>query len=313
MGMLYIDHMPILGTVVHEDTYEITADIKAISGEDIYPDSVLIFYRIDSGDYVQKTMTLESGDTWKGTIDNIDPGVHVDYYIYAADKSGRHTMHPYIGEPDPHEFYAFGLQTDILKLDPDTLRFITTDDALEGKELYIINIATNPIDVDYISPSSNGNPIYWWVEEMPNLPYTIQPDDTLTINVLVGIVTTQREGFVYDSILVEALDDQYYAIIAVNDDFVGEIEQKAMDGLEVYPNPFRSQLNFSFYLNSAEMVELQLYDQQGKLVYNTTTNLSSGKQTITLNRDQIDLKPGLYIYYLQSGKETITGKVIVEY
>jgi len=72
-------------------------------------------------------------------------------------------------------------------------------------------------------------------------------------------------------------------------------------------------LNFDFYLNSAEMVELQLYDQQGKLVYNTTTNLSSGKQTITLNRDQTDLKPGLYIYRLQSGNETITGKVIVEY
>jgi hypothetical protein len=273
---------------------------------------VLLYYRFGEGEFMHANMTFVSDDTWTGIIEDVEPGAHVDYYIYAADKSGRHMMHPYIGEPDPHEFYAFGLQTDILELNPDTLMYTTADDALEGKDLYIINISANPIDVDYILPESDGGSIYWWVEEMPSLPYTIQPEDTLTLKVMVGLTTSQREDYLYDSIFVTSLDDQYHAIIAVNTELVGVIEKNTIEGLEVFPNPFQSHLNFGFYLNTAETVELTLYDQQGRRIFSQSALLSSGKQTITFDTHELDLKPGLYIYHLQAGIETMTGKVVVE-
>jgi agmatine/peptidylarginine deiminase len=313
LGMLYIDHMPILGTVVFEESYELMAEINAISGADIYPDSVLIYYRTaDTGDFSAVNMTLESGDTWKGTITGVSPGDHVDYYIYAADESGRRMKHPYIGDPDPHEFYAFGLQTDILEVTPDTITFETPDDCVEGKTVHIINISNNPIDVEYISPESENGVFYWWVEELPNLPYTIQPDDTLTIDVFVALPLKAASEYTYDSLIIESLDDQYHCILEANNDLISVIDEEMIRGLEVYPNPFKDELNFSFEIMHAGEVNFEMYDRTGKLVYKKLENLPAGNQSLRLNTSGLDLSPGLYIYRIRTGTQMTTGKVIFE-
>jgi len=86
LGMLYIHHIPTMGTVAYHAEYEITADITACSGGGIYSDSVLVYYKINSGAFTSTTMELESGSTYTGIIENVMPNDTVSYYIYAADE-----------------------------------------------------------------------------------------------------------------------------------------------------------------------------------------------------------------------------------
>jgi agmatine deiminase len=310
LGMLYIDHMPILGTVIYEESYELTADIKAYSDEEIYPDSVLIYYRLDDGEFTSSTMTYQSGDTWKGYIEDVGPGDHVDYYIYVADESGRHMMHPYIGISDPHSFYAFGLQTDVLMLDPDTLSFETVEECIDGKELYVINISNNPIDVSYITPGSDGAEFMWWVDGIPDLPHTLDPDDTVTLQIFVGLPTAHREEYLFDDLVVTSLDDEYKCVIAGNSEIVGVDETGFDPAVEIFPNPFSKQVNFRFFMERPGNAELLIYDGSGRLIYHDIGNYSQGTQEIRLEANQLQVAEGMLFYKLKTTGQQQSGRVI---
>ncbi len=313
LGMLYIDHVPVLGTISYQNAIDLTADIYAYSGEDIYSDSVLIWYSIDSGDYQVANMTYENGNTWTGTITGLQPGDEVDYYLYAADKSGRHATHPYIGEPDPHEFTVISFFMDDLLLDPDTLLFLTYEDCLDGLPLHIINISSDTVEVSFIQSQPEDDwEFMWMVEEMPELPYDLPAGDTLTINVLIGIPTNYMGEMLQDTIVVDTPDDSFSSLLMVDSDLVGIVENPVGSSVAVYPNPFNEQLNFDFRLNTAAQVSLQIYDLSGKTVYNESRQFPAGKHTVSVNADQMKLTPGTYLYRLQVGKKVKTGKVVFE-
>ncbi len=312
LGMLYINHVPVLGTIPYQDSINLTADIYAYSGEDIYSDSVLIYYSIDSGDYQVANMEYESGNTWTGYITGLDPGDQVDYYLYAADKSGRHAMHPYIGEPDPHEFILFSLFTDDLELDPDTLLFLTFED-LGGLPLYIVNISSDTVEITYIQPEPEGDVEFMWtVEGMPELPYFLPAGDTLTIDVCIDLPTNYMGEMLQDTLVVETPDDSFSSLIMVDSDLLGAGEIQEEYNVEVYPNPFNERLNFNFRLNKATQVSLQLYDLSGKTIYNEIKSFPAGKHTVSVNAARLKLTPGTYLYRLQTGEEVKTGKVVFD-
>jgi PKD repeat protein/agmatine/peptidylarginine deiminase len=103
-GMLYINHMPLLGEKAVQSNYSITAEIIPYSGQPVTTNSVKVYYRVNSGSYQTVTMTHSGGDTYTGTIPGQTSGTQIGYYITAADGSGRTNNHPYIGSPDPHVF-----------------------------------------------------------------------------------------------------------------------------------------------------------------------------------------------------------------
>ena len=313
LGMLYIDHIPLLGTVPYQENIDLTADIIAYSGEDIYSDSVLIWYSIDSSDYQVANMFLESGDTWKGTIGNLSTGDHVSYYLYAADKSGRHAMHPYIGEPDPHEFTLFSAAPYNLSLVPDTLLFLTLDQCIDGIPLYLINTSDDTVDITYIKPESDESAGFMWnVEEMPELPYSLAGNDTLMLNVLVGVPVSAMGEMLQDTIFVETANHSYYSLIMVDSDLVGIGENAADNKVEVYPNPFSERLNFDFHLNTGGEVHLQIFDLNGKTVFNQIKSCPAGNHTFEINPEKLHLIPGAYLYRLQTEKNVKTGKVVLK-
>ncbi len=77
LGMLYIQHVPLLGTVGLQNNYEISADFIAYSGEDVYEDSAFIYYSVNGGDYMTAMMENDGGDTWTGEITGLDPGTRL--------------------------------------------------------------------------------------------------------------------------------------------------------------------------------------------------------------------------------------------
>lgn len=106
LGMLRINHVPLLGYQPLQTEYEILAEITAYSNQPVYPDSVFIIYSVNFGTWDTITMVNTMGNSWSGFIPGQVFGSQVEYYLFAADQSGRNETHPIIGLPDPHLFTA---------------------------------------------------------------------------------------------------------------------------------------------------------------------------------------------------------------
>lgn len=107
--MLSIKHHPLLSNVEQADSYTLEANIIAYSGAEIIADSVLLYYRVNPNIYTPfeaMTMTYTSGNEWSASIPSPEYGSTVQYYLHAADASGRSENYPFIGSPDPHVFYV---------------------------------------------------------------------------------------------------------------------------------------------------------------------------------------------------------------
>jgi len=104
-GMLWIHHLPLWGNLPSQTEYSVEATIVPLSAQPLYPDSVLVYYKIDNGSYMSVVMTTENDTNYVGVIPVV-PDSDIEYYIHAADQSGRSANHPYIGRPDPHEFHV---------------------------------------------------------------------------------------------------------------------------------------------------------------------------------------------------------------
>jgi len=62
--------------------------------------------------------------------------------------------------------------------------------------------------------------------------------------------------------------------------------------LSAVPNPMTASTSIQFTANQTETVQFVVYDQLGKLVYQTTHRVTPGKNEITLNRN--NLSTGIY-------------------
>ncbi len=84
------------------------------------------------------------------------------------------------------------------------------------------------------------------------------------------------------------------------------------DGLKVYPNPASDILNVELITSEKGEVILSLLDLSGKLIYHSVNNYSASEvftQTVDVN----DFVPGVYFLVVNSGKEQMTTKVIVQH
>jgi len=107
-GMLYIKHFPLLG--MHEITEDpvLNAEIKALSGQPLVSDSIMVYYRINNGIWQNVNMSSVGGNNFEASLSGLQNADTVDYYIFAKDQSGRRECHPYIGAADPHRFIVNG-------------------------------------------------------------------------------------------------------------------------------------------------------------------------------------------------------------
>lgn len=309
LGMLYINHMPLLGNVAYQENYEINAEIYSCTGQPVYTDSVFIYYSINGEDYQQTNMTFEGNDEFTGTIGGILPGDEIDYYLYAADWSGRRAKHPYIGEPDPHEFKPFGAVNQ-LNMTPDTLLFLNFDDMINGKMLNIINISNSDVSISDITQFGEFG---WYVEEMPQLPYIMEIDDTLQINVMWNLPVEMLVEFQSDTMYISTPAKTYKQLLMIDSDLLSSQKENFEYNFTVYPNPFSDNTNFRFISPGGEDVILDVFDISGKHVLHYKGMSTQGLNTINWkeNSDNFNILPlGMYVYKLSIGNEINTGKLL---
>jgi agmatine/peptidylarginine deiminase len=103
---LFIKHMPLLANQPELDDYLIEAEITAYSGQSIDNNSVKVFYRVNSGSYEEIGMAYQGDKLYSASIPGQDFGSQIEYYIEASDATGNTGRHPFIGSPDPHDFFV---------------------------------------------------------------------------------------------------------------------------------------------------------------------------------------------------------------
>lgn len=309
LGMLYINHMPLLGNVAYQENYEINAEIYSYSGQTIYTDSVFVYYSINGEEYEQTNMTYQGNDEFTGTISGVLPGDEIDYYVYAADISGRRAMHPYIGEPDPHEFKPFGAVNQ-LEMSPDTLLFLNYDDMGYGKMLNIVNISSSEVTITDITEFGEYG---YYVEEMPDLPYILEIDDTLKINVMWYLWVEMLGELQSDTMYITTPAKTYEQLLMIDSDLLSSQKDNFEYDFTVYPNPFNDNIKFEFLSPGDEDVILDIFDIRGRRVLHYTGETEQGLNTINweVNTDNYNKLPqGMYLYKLSTGNIVNNGKLL---
>ena len=107
--MLFIDHVPLYDTLNWDQDYLISTEIVDHSHAGLIPESLLVYYQVDSEQY--QSVLLQStvkSDSFFAFIPSQLPNSKISYFIKAADNSGRVETHPPVGAAGAHVFYTAG-------------------------------------------------------------------------------------------------------------------------------------------------------------------------------------------------------------
>ena len=98
----------------------------------------------------------------------------------------------------------------------------------------------------------------------------------------------------------------YSEPIAINVEFDGDDEQKV--SLEVYPNPFLTQLTINVNVERESVIEGGFYDAIGQLIKRVNSQTITAGQT-QINVETVDLPAGTYILNIRVDDQVIIEKI----
>lgn len=135
--MLFVDHVPVFDTEIYDEDYLVSATIEDHSGAGLIPESLLVYYSIDSSafDTVHLQATAKS-DSFYAYLPAQPPGTEIRYYLKAADNSGRIVCHPFIGEPGAHVFHVTGENVPPQIVSPDSFVCATYESLYYSPDIY---------------------------------------------------------------------------------------------------------------------------------------------------------------------------------
>jgi agmatine deiminase len=316
VGLLYIRHVPLSGDQPCETDYQINADIIACSQQPLKTDSILIYYSVNNGPFVTAAMSNTSSNHYSGIIPKQPAGSGVRYYLFAADESDRRASSPFIGPSDPFHFTT--VYTNLSTV-PDTLWFLTTDDAMNGKITQITNFTAGNISLDFVQQQGDVWP--WYVDSMSvsSLPYVIASGDSVAVRVKLILPLNQGELTQYyiDTLDILSANGPLQAIIMINKDLMTNVEENLQTvflGVN-YPNPVKELTIIPVTTSVQGMIDLDIFDIRGAWITNLASGVyPSGAHAFTWDvRDSDGNKvlPGIYFYRLASENKVETKRMVV--
>jgi len=290
--MLFVDHRDVVfGEQEWQDSIAITSKFIAYSGQALKQDSLLIYYRIDGGNYQVAHMTAtDNADEYTGYIKGYQGESEIDYYVFGADESGHRYQQPVFGELDPHHF-TMEAHEPVYPTEPTiSVENITFDD-FEQVTFTIINETANPCVINSIE-NPDG---YLCIETNENLPATLEVGGRLDVTVELCVFV---KGYVETTIeIVSDLGTQTIAV-NINEELLDDVGENNVASFEVYPNP----MNNTLYINGN--------------VRDVTIFNAVGQQVLFIeNRTEIDvttLNDGLYFVRISDSKGNSVVKKIVK-
>jgi len=322
LGQLYIKHIPLTGNQPAQDNFMLQADLIRCSDSAAYSDSVLIWYKVNSGQFKMTHMTRTSGDHYVGMIPKQPAGSVIKYYLYAADKSGRHATAPFIGAADPFTFTA--VYTDLAAV-PDTVKFVTEQDVLDGKTFYIHNFTSSAISLDTIDEMGyffSSPVIGWYLSPAPvaSFPHLVNPGDSLGCRVVILFpVGRSFNGYSTDTLNFSSAIGSHKVIIMFNDSLYTGTRNtvSSYDPVLIgnYPNPFSEHTTVKFSMNDQSQMTLEILDLFGKKVKTLASGIyPAGNSSIDWDgtgENGAQVPAGVYLCRFTTSKKTITKQMLL--
>ncbi|MBI5325738.1 MAG: PKD domain-containing protein [Ignavibacteriae bacterium] len=223
------------------------------------------------------------------------------------------------GETSPeqspkHTYTDAGIYTVILIVkNQEDSSVVSKNDYISVYELFGASFSADtnsgliPLTVNF-TDLSFGNPISWtWnfgdggtsQQQNPSHVYTVQGIYNVSLTVSDGSQnsTKTKNDFIsaYNTISVE--------------------DEDSHSAISVYPNPFSSSTAIYYELSEPEHVSLRIYDLMGNLITTLVDEgQSEGRKFAVWNgiqSDGIKSNQGMYIYRLNVGNKTYSGKMIL--
>lgn len=318
IGMLYIRHIPLHGYIHQLDPFELTAEIIPYSTAVVYPDSLKIYYSVNGGNYTSTPLFHSYDYTYTGNIPVQPVGSEIEYYLHAADESGRSMDNPYIGAADPHVFNVLYALPDVTVY-PDTLLFTDFQSCIDGLQAVVKNESDSNVYVNYIN-NSGWEPFMW--EIIPwniTLPHLLIPGDSIILNVIVGIPTDKLTDYLQDTLFVATEAKTHRVLLMVDSMLVVGLGDKLVFNdnnisLNIYPNPVKTNANIDFYLPQQEKTSICIYDIKGRKVANLIDNvLPAGNHSIRWDMQSVDSKisKGIHFVRIIQGDRSVTRKIAI--
>ena len=95
--------------------------------------------------------------------------------------------------------------------------------------------------------------------------------------------------------------------IGFDDNLLTDLPGVIVD-LQNYPNPYKTSTTIKYILKYPETVILTIYDQFGKIVFQSQEKQSQGKQLLIWNANEYPR--GIYYYKIQAGNQIVYGKMV---
>jgi len=316
VGLLFIRHYPLFEDYPCEEDYPIDTELLVSSDTTLIIDSILIHYRVNNGSWTIVNMVNMTENFYSGIIPK-QPGENtIEYYLTAADHSGRHASAPYIGEPDPFQFNT--IYTNITAI-PDTLKFNTIEECLEGKVTVLNNFTGTQVSVTDIQEEGFNPAFAWYIETIPVTPYILDPNDTTELRVRINLpLLDQFTGYALDTLEVSSTAGTVRVIIAVNDSLLTG-DKELLAGLsgrlgQNYPNPVLKSTIIPFTINQPEHVTIDVFDIRGKRVMSLVDAfMLAGHHTTKWDGvDQSGRKVpgGIYIYTMKTTNKVQSKRMV---
>jgi agmatine deiminase len=316
LGQLYMRHVPVSGNQPAEYNYPLTASLIACSDSAIYSDSVLIWYRVNGGPFIMKHMVLDSGNRYTGFIPHQAGGSTVEYYLYAADHSGRNTTQPIMAAADPFIFHV--ISTDIEAV-PDTLWFRTFQDCTDGKITTLHNYTSGAIDVTAIETAGipiGGGAAMWVIDPVPPSSFTMNPGDAIDLRVVFLLpVGRSFNGYVIDTLHYTTTLGVHNVILMLNDSLLtgtgNRLDFSARQGMINYPNPFTGNTTIALSGIAASPARIEIFDVRGIRVRMLLDGELRGKSVVWNSKDDFGntVAPGIYICRFTASDRVLTCRM----
>jgi hypothetical protein len=175
----------------------------------------------------------------------------------------------------------------------------------DGIQLEEMEIAGKKVDPSYITEISPNKYIVSWnsVNEVSGNKFM-----TLYLNASFPMMASKAISINSQSLKAEMYSGEDIVATSLVPTFSG----RSLDEFAVYqnePNPFKGATTITFNLPNADNATLQVFDVNGKMIYQTTGSFGKGVNQFNISKSDLP-STGVMIYKIESGKFAETRKMI---
>jgi hypothetical protein len=314
IGMLRISHIPASATQPSELPVALAATIIASSHQPLIADSLKVWFRVNGGPYHWSSLQWVNGNSYEGQIPPQPAGSHVEYYLAAADQSGRYETMPLVGAGGPYSYTT--VHTNLTPI-PDTLWFRTHEDCLYGKISHLTNLTSGSLTLDYLQ--MGGLHVPWYVDSIsvPSIPTIVTTGNDVAIRVKVPLIVMASFDTIFrlDTLNFHTQAGMNHLIIMVDERLITGLFSYKNNGLgQPFPNPFQDQVSIPVKLNTPEEPEIQIFSMDGILVRTIKTGILQNKLSLITwdgrNDSGMKLPAGVYLIRMKTSEGVWIGKMV---